>query len=46
MVRIKQIGISLMFLDDFGSNIEVREEEKEKNYRKDDIKKYKIRIII
>lgn len=46
MVRIKQIGISLMFLDDFGSYIEVREEEKEKNYRRDDIKKYKIRIII
>lgn len=45
MVRFKQIGISLMFLDDFSSKIEVVKEKKDKSFRKDDIIKYKIRII-
>lgn len=46
MVRFKQIGISLMFLDDFSSKVEVVKEKKDKSYRKYDINKYKIRIII
>ena len=34
-----------MFLDDFSSKIEVVKEKKDKIFRKDDIIKYKIRII-